>query len=170
MHPAGLAADPPLALLEVGGVGLVGADLLGRHDEVEVDAEVAPRGAEQLVVDVREDPDLVLLGEALELCVRLPERRPVWDARGEETGTRRLEVPAELLRHAHGRPAQDLGVELVGAALDLALDVGEQRGQLGAVHREAVALGLLLEGLVGAQLPVDQGAVAVECDEADFLR
>src|SRR3954471_4670143 len=33
VHPAGLPADPPLALLEVRRVGLVGADLLSGHDE-----------------------------------------------------------------------------------------------------------------------------------------
>src|SRR3712207_2025853 len=71
VHPAGLAAHPPRALLEVRRVGLVAADLLRGHDEVEVHAEVAPGGPEQLVVDVREDPDLELLGEALELGVGL---------------------------------------------------------------------------------------------------
>src|SRR3954468_573834 len=48
VDPALLAADAALALLEVRGVGLVGADLLGRHHEVEVRLEVAPRLAEQL--------------------------------------------------------------------------------------------------------------------------
>src|SRR3954452_10274394 len=54
VHPARLAADAPLALLEVRRVGLVAAHLLGRDDEVEVDAEVAARSAEQLVVDFRQ--------------------------------------------------------------------------------------------------------------------
>src|SRR4051812_2519533 len=36
VHPALLGPDPALALLEVGGIRLVGADLLRRHDEVEV--------------------------------------------------------------------------------------------------------------------------------------
>src|SRR3954454_14487595 len=38
VHPALLGADAALALLEVGRVRLVGADLLRRHDEVEVEA------------------------------------------------------------------------------------------------------------------------------------
>ena len=58
VHPALLAADAALALLEVRGVGLVGADLLRGDDEVEVRLEVAARLAEQLVVDVGDQPDL----------------------------------------------------------------------------------------------------------------
>src|SRR5215210_5862966 len=67
VHPALLAADAALALLEVRGVGLVGADLLRGHDEVEVDLEVPAGLAEQLVVDVGDQPDLELLLEAVEL-------------------------------------------------------------------------------------------------------
>src|SRR3954453_5022032 len=47
VDPALLGADPPLALLEVRGVRLVGADLLGGDDEVEVQPEVATGLAEQ---------------------------------------------------------------------------------------------------------------------------
>src|SRR5437016_13188198 len=52
VHPAGLAAYPAGALLEMGRVRLVAAHLLRRDHEVEVHAEVAAGGAEQLVVDV----------------------------------------------------------------------------------------------------------------------
>src|SRR6476620_6536547 len=65
VDPALLAADPPAALLEVGRVGLVGAHLLRGHDQVPVDPEVATSSAEQLVVDVGDEPDLELLAEAL---------------------------------------------------------------------------------------------------------
>ena len=88
---------------------------------------------------------------------------------GQEVRARRLEVPAQLRGHAHGGAAQDLGVQLVRAALDLALDLDEARDQHVAVDREAVAVGLLLEGVVDAGLPVDQGAVAVEGDELDVF-
>src|SRR5829696_7585335 len=88
VDPAALAADPALALLEVRRIRLVRAHLLRRHDQVEVRAEVTPRGAEQLVVDVRQDPRLELLGEALELGVGLPERRPARDAVGQEARPR----------------------------------------------------------------------------------
>ena len=47
VEPALLAADPARALLEVGRVGLVAADLLGGDDEVELGAQVAARDAEQ---------------------------------------------------------------------------------------------------------------------------
>src|SRR3954447_11691669 len=86
VHPALLAADAALALLEVRGVGLVGADLLRGHDEVEVDLEVTARLAEQLVVDVGDQADLELLLEALQLRVGLLERRPALHGVGEKAG------------------------------------------------------------------------------------
>ena len=130
---------------------------------------MAARLAEQLVVDVGDQPDLELLLEVLELRVGLLERRPALDRVGQEAGARGLERPAELLGDLHGGAAQDLGVELVGAALDLLLGLLEERDQLVAVDREAVALGLLRERLVDPGLPVDEGAVDVEGDEVDFL-
>jgi len=66
VNPALLAADAALALDEMGGVGLVGADLLSGHDQVEVDRDVPARLAEQLVVDVRDEADAVLLGDPRE--------------------------------------------------------------------------------------------------------
>ena len=169
VHPALLAAHPALALLEVGGVGLVGADLLRGDDEVEVDLEVAARLAQQLVVDVGDQPDLELLLEALELRVGLLERRPALDGVGQEAGARGLERPAELLGDLHGGAAQDLGVELVGAALDLLLRLLEEVDELVARDRVAVLLGLLGERLVDPGVGVDQGSVDVEGDEGDFL-
>src|SRR3954470_7824155 len=169
VHPARLAADSTLALLEVRGVGLVGAHLLSGDDEVEVDAEVPPRRAEQLVVDVREDAYLELLGEAFELSVRLAERHPARHARGEEARPRRLELPTELLGRSHGGAPQHFGVELVRAALDLPLDVEEQRHELVPIDREPVPIRLLLERFVRPALPVDERAVAVEGDEANIL-
>ena len=63
----------------------------------------------------------------LELRVGLLERRPALDRVGQEAGARGLERPAELLGDLHGGAAQDLGVELVGAALDLLLGLVEER-------------------------------------------
>src|ERR1019366_6806095 len=63
VDPALLPADPARALVEVGEVGLVGAHLLRRQDEVEVDRDVAARLAEQLVVDVRDQTEPGLLRE-----------------------------------------------------------------------------------------------------------
>src|SRR4051812_46309736 len=51
VDPALLGADAPLALLEMRGIGLVGAHLLRGDDEVEVQAEMAPRLPQELVVD-----------------------------------------------------------------------------------------------------------------------
>ena len=153
VDPALLAADPPLALGEVGRVGLVGADLLGGDDEVEVERDVAAGLAEQLVVDVGDQADLVLLGDLLQHRVGLLERRPALDRVGQEAGARRLERPAELLGDLDRGAAQHLGVELVGAGLDLLLDLVEQRDQLVALDREAVAVGL---GLNASYAPVSQ--------------
>src|SRR5215213_6231882 len=169
VDPALLAPDPPLGLLEVRRVRLVGADLLRGHHEVEVRLEVAPRLAEQLVVDVGDEPDLELLAEAIELRVGLLERRPALDRVRQEAGAGRLEGPAELLGDLDGGPAQDLGVELVGPALDLLLRLHEERDQLVAGERVAVFLGFLGECVVDTRLPVDQGAVDVERDVGDFL-
>ena len=112
---------------------------------------------------------LELLGEAVELRVGLLERRPALDRVGQEAGARRLERPAELLGDLHGGPPQHLGVELVGAALDLLLRLHEERDQLVARERVAVLLGFLGESVVDAGLPVDEGAVDIERDEGDFL-
>src|SRR3954462_15302760 len=71
VDPALLAADAALALLEVRGVRLVGADLLGGDDEVEVAGDVTAGLAEQLVVDVGDQAGLELRAELLELRVGL---------------------------------------------------------------------------------------------------
>ena len=115
-------------------------------------------------------PSSNFLREAVELRVGLLERRPAADRVREETGARRLERPAELARDLDGGAAQDLGVELVRAALDLLLGLEEERDELLLGERVAVLLGLLGEGVVRAGLPVDQGAVDVEGDEGDFFR
>src|SRR5215218_10719837 len=74
VDPASLAADAPLALLEVRGVRLVGADLLGGHDEVEVVRYVPAREAEELVVDVRDQAEgESLLDQSLQHRVGLSE-------------------------------------------------------------------------------------------------
>src|SRR3954452_15802224 len=57
VDPALLAADPACAFLEVGRVRLVGAHLLRRHHQVPVGPKVAPRGAQELVVDVGDQAD-----------------------------------------------------------------------------------------------------------------
>src|SRR5215207_8008279 len=162
--------DSARALLEVRRIGLVATHLLRGHYEVEVNSEMAPRRAQELVVDVRQDPKLELLGETLQLRVRLAKGRPGRHAVRQEVGARRLELPAELGRNAHRRAAKNLRVELVGAALDLALDLDEAWDQDVAIDREAVAVRLPLKGVVDPALPVYERAVAVECDELDVFR
>src|SRR5215207_1251022 len=76
VDPALLAADPPRRLLEVRRVGLVAAHLLSRDHELELGAQVAARDAEQLVVDVGDDPDLVALAEPVHRRIGLAEGKP----------------------------------------------------------------------------------------------
>src|SRR3712207_7188846 len=54
-------------------VGLVGAHLLRGHHELVVLVDVPPRLAEQLVVDVRDQPGLELLDEPHQVRVGLAE-------------------------------------------------------------------------------------------------
>ena len=63
VDPALLRAEAARALLEVSLVRLVGADLLGGDDDVELGAKVAARDAEKLVVDVGDDADVVAVAE-----------------------------------------------------------------------------------------------------------
>src|SRR3954454_10166227 len=80
VDPALLAADATPPLAEVRRVGLVAADLLSRYDELELGSQVTTRDAEQLVVDVGDDPDVVAAGEPVHGRVRLPEWLPGSDA------------------------------------------------------------------------------------------
>src|SRR3954453_18787548 len=74
-HPALLGPDPPRALAAGGGVGLVGAHLLGGDDEIEVERDVPARLAEQFVVDVRDQAGLGAGGGVFRRPVGLLERR-----------------------------------------------------------------------------------------------
>ena len=112
-------------------------------------------------------PHLVLLGDLRQRRVGLLERLPALHRVGQEARARGLQRPAELLGDLHRGAAQHLGVELVGAGFDLLLDLVEQRQELVALDREAVALGLRAERLVGACVPVDQRPVDVEGDKRD---
>ena len=87
-----------------------------------------------LVVDVGDDPDVVLLAEPVHRRVGLAERQPVGDAVGQELGPRGLDLPADLAGDLDDRAAQDLGVELVGAGHDLGLDL-EEAGEEGVRRR-----------------------------------
>src|SRR6188474_1433675 len=84
MDPAFLAADAARRLFEVDWVRLVAAHLLCGDDEVQFGTQVAAGDAEQFVVDVGDDADLVAFAEPVHCRVRLPERQPVSDAVGQE--------------------------------------------------------------------------------------
>src|SRR5579875_379507 len=170
VDPALLGADAPLALGEVRRVGLVGAHLLRGDDQVEVERDVPPRLAQQLVVDVGDQPDLMILGHLLERRVRLRERLPPLHRVGQEARARRLQRPAQLLGDAHGGAPQHLGVELVGPGLDLLGDLMEEGENLIALDGESVTLGFLAERLERAGVPIDQGPIDVEGHKTDCFR
>ena len=110
VYPPLLAADPALALGEVRRIGLVGAHLLRGYDQVEVQRDVSPGLAQQLVVDVRDQPDLVLLGDLRQHRVGLLERQPALDRVGQKARARGLQRPAQMLGDLDRRAPQNLGV------------------------------------------------------------
>ena len=130
---------------------------------------MAAGDAEQLVVDVGDDPHLVAFAEAVHGRVGLPEGEPPADAVRQELCPRRLDLPADLLRRPYRGAAQHLGVELIGAADDVRLDLEEPLHQRRLVEAEAVPLGLGVERVENPLLPVDQGSVAVGGDPGDVL-
>ena len=64
MNPILLATNAARELLEVSWLRLIGANLLSGHNEAELKRQVAPRFAEQTVIDVGDQTGLELLGEA----------------------------------------------------------------------------------------------------------
>src|SRR6202035_4636629 len=111
VNPALLRAQAPGALDEVGRVGLVGADLLGGYDEIEVHRYVPTGLAEQLVVDVGHEAELVQLGELGELCRGSLERLPALHRVGQEARAGRFEFPLQATCDLDRSAAQDLCVE-----------------------------------------------------------
>jgi hypothetical protein len=79
VDPALLAAHPARELVEVRGVGLVGAHLLGGDHQVVVAGDVPARLAEELVVDVRDQARSGTCRRTSELRRGLLERRPARD-------------------------------------------------------------------------------------------
>src|SRR3954453_18938091 len=170
VHPALLRPDSARTLVEVRRVGLVGANLLGGDDKIEVERDVPARLAEQLVVDVRDQAGVVAADELLQLRVGLLEVRPARHGVRQEARPARLERPVDALCDLDGGAAQHLGVELIGPTLDLARDLVEEADHLVAIDGEAVPLGLTLERVGNALLPVYERAIDIESDPVDLAR
>ena len=93
-----------IGLLEDRRARLVGADLLGGHDVVEVHAELPGGGGEQVVVDVRDDREPVAALEGAQRPDRVGEGPPRRE-RGRQHvplggPDREAEPPPEALDHA----------------------------------------------------------------------
>src|SRR5918995_1470066 len=90
---------------------LVGADLLGGDDEVEVDGQVAARAGQQIVVDVRENREPVAGGpQPAERIIGVGERRPRRQALRQERLAPGCELPAQPLGDAAGGDGEDVAV------------------------------------------------------------
>jgi len=68
---------------EIARIGLVGADVLGRVDRIEIDAELLVARREAHPIDIRENGELVMPLEVGECFGRIRKRRPRGD-RGAE--------------------------------------------------------------------------------------
>ena len=103
--------DPRQQVFEIAQVRLVGADVLGRKDSVELDAElfVAPR--ERRLVNVGKDEQLVVTFEVVERVGRIGKGRPIADrgAEGLGLGVRGLHPPG--VRHALERVGDELRID-----------------------------------------------------------
>ena len=146
----------------------VGAHLLGRDHQLEIDGEVLPRLGDQIVVHVREDPEPDPgTGEPLERTVRIAKRLP-GRQRGREFASCRLAHLDPFGRcRPPGRLREDLaiGPELLG--LDVRLDLGVAGQQPRSLDLAARGVG---ERRRDPRLPVDQCSVTVKGDDVDDHR
>src|SRR5919106_4619300 len=95
--------DPLARGQEMSRRRLVGADLLGGDDEVEVDGQVAARAGQQIVVDVRENREPVAGGpQPAERIIGVGERRPRRQALRQERLAPGCELQAQPLGDAAG--------------------------------------------------------------------
>ncbi len=160
--------DPALGkprqhVFEIAQARLVGADVLRRVDRVEVDAELPVAEAEILVVDVRQDHQLVVLLEIGQRARRVGKRRPVAHA----LAIAHAVVPARrdlpLLGEALVHHRQQLTIQLPGRLQLLHRFMPRMRFQDGvATERRFRPVGQRFQRFDHAGLPVDQGAVAIE--------
>ncbi len=95
----------PQREVEVPRVGLVGADVLGRADRVEGNAELLVALGEARAIDIGEDHQLEVLLQIGECGGGIPEGRPV--------------------RH---RIAEALGLDFAGAGLPFLRQAGDRSG------------------------------------------
>jgi hypothetical protein len=89
---------------------------------------------------------------------------------GQELGAGGFNRPVDLLGGLHRGAAQHLRVELVRARHDLCLDLEETVEERALVDGEPIAVGLPLEGVADALLPVDQSAVAIRRHPLDVFQ
>src|SRR5699024_7538975 len=69
--------DPSGKGIEIRGVRLVGADIFGGDDLIELDTESAIAGGKAVAVDIGEDDELIVLLQPSESFFRIRERRPI---------------------------------------------------------------------------------------------
>ena len=165
VEPAALA-DPPARRFEVGGGGLVRADLLRRDEEVERHGQVAERAGEEVVIHVGEDSEAVTGGhESLERGIRVGEGPPGGERVGEPARAFGRQGPGKAFCDAQGRFRQHVPVGAKGTRFDGRLDRGVSGENLRARNREAVGASRVFKPGADAELPIDERSVAIERDD-----
>ena len=167
LHRPEVALQTLQHVVEVPRVGLVGADVLGGVDRVELHFELLVAGREPGPVDVRQDDQPEAPLEVPERRRGVREGRPVRHRGAERPREGRVRVDAPVAGDRGVDRGEDLGVGRArGARLLLVLAAPEGGDPLLRADRlPGGASGARGEGLEGGRdpgLPVDEGAVAVE--------
>ena len=151
-------------ILEVRVGRLVGPDVLGGVDGVELDAELAVRRGDAVAMHVGQDDECVTPLEDAQGLRGIRERRPVRHRGAEGLVELDARLETEALRDAPVHACEQLRIAQTGrGVLVLILESregGERRGT--GDRRAAVAHDQRLQRVPDSALPVDQGAVAVE--------
>jgi hypothetical protein len=161
-------ADPLEQGPEVPFIRLVRTHLLGGDDPVEVDAEPAVRGREQVVVAVRQHGESEPTLETAEGLRRIGERRPILDRSRKRLDLVIAGLEAQLLTHASQTGRKDLGIRPVRAALGGRFVVRIPSQDVLGVGVDPVRGEHRTEGGAEPGLPVDERPVAVEGQRLDI--
>ena len=167
-------ASRSIQAFEVGVGRLVGADVLGGVDGVELDPELAVGGGDAVAVHVGQNDELVVPLEDAQRVGGVRERRPVRHGGAERLVEVRARLQLEGLGDASMHVREQLGIAQAGCGLFLpALAPGERKqpglaGDVGgAGHPGAgVAHDQRLQRVPDPAFPVDKSSVAVEREDA----
>lgn len=158
----GIASEECDEGVEVAGGGFVGSDLLGCNDAVELDFQESGSALDHVFVNVGEDNEVVVLGEALEGCNGVREWGPGGDGVGQVAFVFWVEGEAVMVGVGLHDCLQDLAVGLEWAMLGFWLKTCVEAEDFFGVWGDAFGSEPREHGCEDALLPVDEGAIAVE--------